>query len=99
MRHRVDHRLAYRGRRKVPALAAAHGADLRSVQQVLLHEADRLLDRPYREGADLRAVHNIALVGALEPSDLDPGVRKMSIAVLTKEQHPAHGRHFAALMG
>ena len=76
--HRVDDRLAHRRGRQVPALLAAHGADLGPVQGVLLDEGDRLLDGAHGQGADLGAIDDAALVGALEAAGLDPGVREVA---------------------
>ena len=79
--HRVDDRLAHRHGRQVPALLAAHGADLGAVQGVLLDEGDRLLDGAHGKGADLGAIDDAALVGACEPAGLDPGVREVALAI------------------
>ena len=98
MRHRVDERLAHRRGRQAPALLAAHGADLGAVQGVLLDEGDRLLDGAHGQGADLGAIDDAALVGAVEAAGLDPGVREVPLAVLAEEDHAAHGRNLAALM-
>jgi hypothetical protein len=92
MGYRVDDRFAHGRGRQAPAFLAAHGTDLGAVQGVLVNERARLVDGAYGKRADLSAIDNAALVGAVEAAGLDPGVREVAPAVLPEEEHPAHGR-------
>jgi len=65
------------------------------VQGVFLHKSDRLLDGAHGKRADLG---DAALVGAREAAGLDPGIGKVSLALLAEEDHAAHRRHLAAPM-
>jgi hypothetical protein len=98
MRYRVDDRLTHRRGRQVPALLATHGADLSTVQGVLVDEGDRLLDSGHGQGADLGAIDDAALFGAVEATGLDQGVREVALALFPEEDHPAHGWDLATLV-
>ena len=74
--HRVDDRLADRYRRKAPTVRTTHGTNLGAVEDVFVHEGDRLLDGTDRKRADLGAIDDTALVSAVEaagPESRRPG--------------------------
>ena len=60
---------------------------------MLLHKGDRFRHGLHRGGVDLDPIQDAALVAAGEAPGLDPGVRKVPLAVIAKEDHAAHGRH------
>ena len=65
---------------------------------MLLNERDGLFDGANGEPADLGAIEDPALVGAGETSGLNPGVRKVPLAIDAEQQNTADGRHLAALV-
>ena len=91
--HRIDQGLAHGLGRQAPAVGAVHRADAGAMPRMLLHKGDRFRHGLHGGGVDLDPIQDAALVAAGEAPGLDPGVRKVPLAVITKEDHAAHGRH------
>jgi hypothetical protein len=65
---------------------------------MLVHEVDRVLDCLTKVRSDVDAIDKAASIRPLEPSRLDPGVRKMAFSVLAEPEHAANRRDASSLM-
>jgi len=80
------------------SLSSNDGAAVRFVESVLLHEGDGLRNGNHRITLQFPLVDNPTPGRPLEAPHLDPGVRKMAVALAAEEQHPAHRGHFVSLV-
>ena len=94
----VDDGFAHRHRREIPAFLAPHGSNFDAMQGMFLDKGNGLLDSMQGKTPDFQRVDDMGLVGSPESTRLNPGIRKVLMALLAEEQHSAFRGHLAPLV-